>query len=183
LFPPDLNHFLKADLQGTEKSAGFGVDADAVRPARELLQGGDFFLQLLPVDGREFFRLLLFLVFGQDFIEQVILNLFAFDQFLGELRVARGLLVPQVFQPLLEGVEGGGDGFGGGCQQLSQDQGGQVPLPLRQGLAVFALQEGRHRLVEGVFVVGGAEWPGEGSSLGVADIFSDLVPQGAFAEG
>ena len=67
------------------------------------------------------------------------------------------LLVAEGFQPRPERVERGGDGLRGRGEQLAQDQGGQVALPLRERIAVRPLQEGGHRLVERVLVVGRLE--------------------------
>ena len=53
---------------------------------------------------------------------------------------------------------------------------------MRQGVAAFSLKKLRHRLVERVLVVAGAEWPCDRPAIGVADVFRDLIAERAFTK-
>ena len=92
------------------------------------------------------------------------------------------LLVAQRFETRTQRVERGSDGLRRRRQQLAQDERGQVALALGERVAVFALQEPGHRLVERVLVVARRERPRDRPPLGVADVLGDLVAQRALAE-
>ena len=57
-----------------------------------------------------------------------------------------------------------------------------MPLTLRERVAVGALQERGHRLVERVLVVGRRERPRDRPPFRIADVLGDLVAQRALAE-
>ncbi len=57
-----------------------------------------------------------------------------------------------------------------------------MPLPLGKRVAVLTLKESRNRLVQGVFVIRGLEGPRDCVTLGVADVFRDLIAERALAE-
>ena len=124
-------HLLEANVQRLEQRLRLGVGADAARPGGEPLQDVDLLAQLLPVDGDGRVLGFGFVRLREDLVEQVVLDLFRLDEPFGELSVVLCLLVAQRFQPRPERVERGGDGLRGRCQQLAQDERGQVALALR----------------------------------------------------
>ena len=69
-----------------------------------------------------------------------------------------------------------------GSEQLAQNQPGQMPLLLRQGIRMPALQKGRDPLIECLLRVGWGKALRQGMPLGVAHIFQYIAAQCALDE-
>ena len=175
-------HLFEADVQSGEQGLCLCVGTNAARPGGEPSQDVDLLTQLLPVDGARRARSLGFVRLREDLVEQVVVDLLRLDEALGELRVVLHLLVAQRFETRTQRVQRGSDGLRRRRQQFAQDERGQVTLALGKRVAVFALQEPGHRLVERVLVVARRERLRDRPPLGVADVLGDLIAQRALAE-